>query len=56
MNEKIYTIESASDMLGCTVRYLRDKIKAKEVKAYKKGKRYYLLHSDIINFIKSGKQ
>lgn len=55
-NDVFYSLEEASEKLKTTPRYLRDKIKSKKLRAFKLGKRYYLFHSDIAEFIReSGK-
>lgn len=48
---KIYTLKQAADMLETTERYLSDNYKAGKLKAYKMGKRVYLLHNDLVDFI-----
>ena len=53
MNEEIYTITFAAKLLECSERYLRDAISKKKLKGYKKGKRLYILKSDLIEWIKS---
>lgn len=51
LDDEFYTIELASEKLGMSERALREKISSGEIKGYKKGKRYYLLHSDILKYI-----
>lgn len=53
MLDKIYTAENAAALLNCNVRTLRKKLSDKTIKGYKKLNKWYLLHSDIIEFIKS---
>lgn len=53
MLDKIYTAESAAALLNCNVRTLRKKLKDKTIKGYKKLGKWYLLHSDIIAYLKS---
>jgi excisionase family DNA binding protein len=53
--DDFYTLEKASDKLEVTERYVRDQIANGELKAFKRGKRFYILHSDLIEFVKTGK-
>lgn len=53
--EDVYTIEEAAEKLKVTDRYIRDQISAGEIKAYKRGRRFYILHSDLIDYVKAGK-
>jgi len=53
MLDKIYTAENAATLLNCNVRTLRKKLKDNSIKGYKKLGKWYLLHSDIIKFLKS---
>jgi len=46
------TLQQASELLQTTDRYLSDNIKSGKLKAYKLGKRIYLLESELIDFIK----
>lgn len=50
--DKILTVGQAAEMLETTERYLSDKYKTGELKAYKVGKRVYLLHSELVAFVK----
>ena len=49
-----YTIEQAAQRVGFGERYLMDAINDKSLKAYKTGKKLFILHSDLIEFVKSG--
>ena len=53
MSDKIYTVETAAEYLTIGTRKLTDTIRAGELTAYKKFNRWYILHSDIVEFIKS---
>lgn len=53
-NEKFYTIDAACELLSCNSRVLRSKINNGELKAYKQLKRWFIFHSDLIDFIKNG--
>ncbi|MBL7817263.1 MAG: helix-turn-helix domain-containing protein [Saprospiraceae bacterium] len=55
LSEDFYTLEIAAAKLEVTERYIRDQISNGSLKAYKRGKRFYILHSDLIDFIKNGK-
>jgi excisionase family DNA binding protein len=54
-DKDFYLIEQASQKLGVTVRYVRDAINDGELKGYKRGKRFYVLHTDLMEYVKSGK-
>ena len=53
--EKIYTITEAADYLKASERYIRDCINSGELNAYRRGKRAYILHNDLVEFIRRGK-
>lgn len=55
IDSDFYLIEQAAPKLGVTVRYIRDAIADGELKGYKRGKRFYVLHTDLMLYIKSGK-
>lgn len=55
-NEQIYTIDQVADKLKVSERYIRDNINRKELKAFKRGKRMYILHSDLVEWIRNGKE
>ena len=50
--ENILTLQHAAELLQTTDRYLSDNIKAGKLKAYKMGKRIYILNSELIDFIR----
>ena len=50
-----YTLEKVAEKLEVTERYVRDQIANGELKAFKRGKRFYVLHTDLIKFIENGK-
>ena len=50
--ESILTLQQAADILQTTDRYLSDNIKAGKLKAYKLGKRIYIIHTELIGFIR----
>lgn len=50
--ESILTLQQAAELLQTTDRYLSDNIKAGKLKAYKMGKRIYILNSELIDFIR----
>jgi hypothetical protein len=50
--DNILTLQGAADMLQTTDRFLSDNIKASSLKAYKLGKRVYILQSELIDFVK----
>ena len=54
MVDNFYTIEETAEKLKVSERTVRDAVNGGELKAYRKGKRTYILQSDIVEFIKSG--
>lgn len=54
-NEQFYTTEQAAALLSCNIRVLRDKLSAGEIKGYKKLKKWYIFHSDLVGWIKGEK-
>ena len=56
MNEDFYTIEQAAEKMQVSERYLGDCIRNKTLKAHKQGKRFYILHSDLLQFITTSKE
>jgi len=55
MNENIYTVEKAAELLGLSDRVIRELAAAGELKGYKKNGRWFFLHSDILDYIKNEK-
>ena len=55
-NREFYTLEQAMEMLELGRRTLEDEIRAGELKAYKRKSRWYILHSDLVKYVKTGKQ
>lgn len=55
MQDDLYTIEQAAEKLQVSERYVRDKISEGKIKGYKQGKRIYVLHTDLIKYIKAGR-
>ena len=53
--QDILTIEEVATKLQVSERYVRDNIGNKELKAYKRGKRVYVLFTDLVEWIKQGK-
>lgn len=50
-----YIIEDLVHKLGLDARYIRERITGGELKGYKKGKRFYVFHDDLILYLKSGR-
>ncbi len=50
---KIFNVKDASLVLGVSERYLSDEIRAKNVKAFFVARKYLILESDLIEYIKS---
>ena len=51
MNKKYYTLKEVSDVLKTPVRYLRQMIKEKKLKAYLIGRSYKVEESDLNDYI-----
>ena len=49
--KEFYLLPDASKLLNVGIRTLREWIKKGELKAVKRGKAYYILHADIIEFL-----
>lgn len=54
MNEEIYNIEALTKILGLTERTIRQKLSSGELSGYKRFGQWYMLKSDLIEFIKYG--
>jgi len=54
VENEIYTLEKVAEKLDVSERYIRDQISNSELKAFKRGRRFYILHSDLVGFIQSG--
>lgn len=50
--ENILTLQQAAELLQTTNRYLSDNIKAGNLKAYKMGKRIYIINTELVGFIR----
>ena len=48
-----YTLEHIEKVWNIGIRFLREKIKDGSLPAKTVGKKYFVLHSDLIDFIKS---
>ena len=53
MNENIYTVEQVMEILKVGERTILDALRDGSLKGYKKLRRWYVLHSDLITFIKA---
>lgn len=52
MDEKIYTAAAAAKLLGSHVKTINKMCRDGEMKGYKKLGRWFILHSDIIEWMK----
>lgn len=52
MKEEVYTVESAAVLLNSNIQTVRRLIKEGELKAVKKLNKYFILHSDILEYLK----
>ena len=50
--KEIYTVQEAAEVLNSNPRTVRELIKNGDLKAYFKLRKYYILHNDLINYIK----
>lgn len=50
--EEYLTIEQVAEKIGCSVRYLHEEIKKKNLRAYKPGKRLVFDPEDVQKWIK----
>ena len=53
--EDFYTLGKAAEKLEVNERFVRDQIADGKLIAHKRGSRWYILHSDLIAFIATGK-
>lgn len=51
--DKILTKQQAAELLQTSDRFVADSIKDGKLKAYKVGKRIYILYSEVLEFIKN---
>lgn len=51
---EILTLERAAKILDCNERILNERLKNGEIRAYKQARRWYILHEDLIAWVKSG--
>lgn len=51
--DKIYTVQTLSQLLDISKPTLRTLASTKKIKAYKKLRKWYFLHSDVIAYLKS---
>jgi excisionase family DNA binding protein len=51
----VYTPLQLANYLQLSERYIRDAIKKKTLTAYQKARRLYILHTDVLEWVKSGK-
>jgi excisionase family DNA binding protein len=49
---KIYTTEQAAEILNSTAVTVRQLIKDGKLKAFFKLRKYYILHSDLVDYLK----
>jgi uncharacterized protein (UPF0254 family) len=54
-NNIIYTSETAAELLKCSERVLKEKLKVGIIKGYKKMNKWYTLHSHLIAYLESDK-
>lgn len=53
MNENIYTVEQVAEKLNTHIQTVRSLLNKGEIKGYKKLRKWYILHSDLLKYIKS---
>jgi hypothetical protein len=50
----ILTLERAAMVLDCNMFVLAKRLKTGEIRGYKRARRWYLLHEDLVTWVKSG--
>jgi excisionase family DNA binding protein len=50
---KIFNVKDASLILQCSERYLSDQIRDKTIKAYFVARKYLIMESDLVEYVKS---
>jgi len=50
-----YTVEEACALLSVSKRSLEDELRSGNIKASKRFARWYILHTDLVAYIKAGK-
>lgn len=55
MKRELYTVEQLAILLSVTDRTILESIRANEIKAYKRFKKWYIKHTDVLEFITSAK-
>ncbi len=53
MNDVIYTVEEVAQKLNANVQTIRGLLNKGEMKGYKKLRKWYVLHSDLLTYITS---
>ena len=53
MNDNIYSVAEAAEKLKTNPPAIRKLIKNGELKAYKKLRKWYILHSEILEYLRS---
>lgn len=54
IQDDFYTLEKVAEKLEVTEKYVRDQIASGELIGHKRGKRLYVLHSDLVAYISAG--
>ena len=55
-SDSILTTSDIAELLNVSERTIRDAFNKSEIKGYKRFNKWYAFYSDIVDFIKSGKQ
>jgi hypothetical protein len=55
MASDFYTLSEAAAKLGCNERVLAEKLRAGDVVGHKRLGKWYILHADLVEFIRAGK-
>lgn len=50
--DEVYTVEKLAAYLGCSDRIILEALRAGTLKGHKFAKKWYVLHSELVNFIK----
>jgi hypothetical protein len=51
--EKFYTVEAAAELLNSNIQSVRRLINSDKLKGFKKLGKWYIFHSDILEYLKS---
>lgn len=56
VTKEVYTTDEAAAFLGVAKRTIEEEIRKGGLQAYKRFSRWYIFHTDLIQYIKAGNQ